>query len=58
MSPASICSYKTLRVKSTNLAVPTMGRLMKLRSSLFAYLFLLGGFEAIWRRPNLTEVIR
>jgi hypothetical protein len=62
MSPSSICSYKTLPVKSTNRVVATMGRPMMVRSGLFACLFLLGVFspqlaaviEAIRRRPNLT----
>ena len=65
MSPPSICSYKTLRVKSTNPVVATTGRPMMVRSGIFACLFLLGVFspqlaaviEAIRRRPNLTEGI-
>jgi hypothetical protein len=65
MSPSSICSYKTLPVKSTNRVAATMGRPIMVRSGLLACLFLLGVFspqlaaviEAIRRRPNLTEGI-
>jgi hypothetical protein len=52
MSPSSICSYKTLRVKSTNRVVATMGRLMMVRSGLFACLFLLGVFS-----PQLAAAV-
>src|SRR6202158_5801238 len=52
MSPSSICSYKTLRMKSTNRAVATKGRLMMLRSGLFACLFLLGVFS-----PQLAAAV-
>jgi tripartite-type tricarboxylate transporter receptor subunit TctC len=52
MSPPSICSYKTRRMKTTNRAVATMGRPMMLRSGLFACLFLSGIFS-----PQLAVAI-
>jgi hypothetical protein len=50
MSPSSICSYKNLRVKSTNRVVATIGRPMMVRFGLLACL-LLGVFS-----PQLAAV--
>ena len=51
MSPSSICSYKNLRVKSTNRVVATIGRPMMVRFGLLACL-LLGVFS-----PQLAAAV-